>query len=79
MPVTEVGVADVGGGEVRVDEGLDYGGVDAHRDMAADSLFGAVPHGPQPQEVLEDPEAGFDGSELAIGGYDLGGAGLCGG
>lgn len=41
--VAEVGVADVGLGGGVVDEGLDYGGVDADRYVAADSLFGPVP------------------------------------
>ena len=60
------------------DEGLDDGGVDAHGDVASDSVFGPVPHRSQVQEVLEDPEAGFDACELAVGGHDSGGAGLCG-
>ena len=76
--MVEVGVADVGFGEGVADEGLDDGGVDADGDVAADSLFGPVAHGSQVQEVFEGPEPCFDGCELAVGGHDLGCAGLCG-
>ena len=44
----DVGVADIGLGEGVVDEGLGYGGVDADSHMAADSLFGPVPHRAEP-------------------------------
>ena len=46
--VADVGVADVGLGAGVVDEGFDYGGVDADSNVAADSLFGPVPHRAKP-------------------------------
>ena len=50
--VSEVGVADVGCYEGVVDEGLDQGGVDADRDVSADSLFGPVPYGRRRRKSL---------------------------
>ena len=75
----EVGVADVGGGEVAGDQRFDDGGVDAHGDVAADASFGPVPHRAQVQEVLEHPEAVLDGLQLPVGDDDVGGGGLVGG
>ena len=73
--VSEVGVADVGLGEGVVDEGFDQGGVVADRDVAADSLFGPLSYGAEPQEVWGDPEAVLDCLVLAVVVDDLGGAG----
>ena len=40
--VGEVGVADVGGGQVGAHEGFDEGGVDADGDVGPDPAFGPV-------------------------------------
>ncbi|WP_419837118.1 hypothetical protein [Candidatus Poriferisodalis sp.] len=65
--------------QVACDEGLGDGCVDAHGDVASDSLLGPVPDGAQPPEVLERAEAGFDVGELPIGGHHAFGGGLLGG